>query len=750
MADVAGPLAQLEVLVVDCQTTGASPALGSILELGWCVARADDAEREALAEAHWIVPPSGERISAQVRQLTGFRESMLDSALTPEMAWQRLRGGASATPSPAAIHFARFELSFLRDWCERFEPGATFPLEAVCLHGIACRLYPDLPRRNLRALAGFLGHSLHLERRALGHVRATAFIWRKLVGSLAERGVHTWPELRDWLSHAERPAKPRRRRYPLAPASYRALPEQPGVYRFLRSNGDVLYVGKAASLKKRVSSHFTKHRGATERALEMLTQVSEIAFTPTVTALEAALLEARTINSSIRPTICSWCRRARRLVRCTDLADARAEPDAEHDSARSRRAFSLRWLGASAVAVRRAPTRPCAQSVGAPYALRAGRAVLAACWALFAERHVVRRRWRALRVAERSQSLTLARDHARRPESDDGAPKQWDAPRVCRHLERAAAQSYRSLARQLAVLTGHSDRRLPRTDSDRPRTLALRAPSWPLRGARRGAGANPPRASATRRSATSTQLITTRTFLTTELKRILPTEATSMSACRAFGAERRRLAGVLPYLAARTAARERASAAPSALNASASLESVLAPRSRNRPLARRRRRRRYLAAPANLCCQHRSFGSARRRAGRTTGSAGTPETTRWLRLRPLRLRSRQRSRRCSRRRSHCRRCCCSCLRFRCRRWAAAGAPATPPPPAPVAPPVPPVLGGQSLRVTDTVQRKRSLSRPAGSVRTIAVESSTATSTAWLPCINAAGISCVLSSVSASA
>jgi len=45
--------------------------------------------------------------------------------------------------------------------------------------------YPDLPRRNLRALAGFLGHSLHLERRALGHVRATAFIWRKLVAELA-------------------------------------------------------------------------------------------------------------------------------------------------------------------------------------------------------------------------------------------------------------------------------------------------------------------------------------------------------------------------------------------------------------------------------------------------------------------------------------------------------------------------------------------------------------------------------------
>src|SRR5258706_6398654 len=290
-------LAELEVLIVDCQTTGASPKHGSVLELGWCLARASEPGRESTAEAHWIVPPAHERISAQVRQLTGFHEGVLEKALSPDAAWQRLRASMGHdAPTPAAIHFARFELSFLRDWSERFEPNVPFPIDAVCVHAIACRLYPDLPRRNLRALAGFLGHGLHLERRSLGHVRATAFIWCKLVAELAARGIGTWRALADWLAVPERPAKPRKRRYPLAPASYRALPDQPGVYRFLRSNGDVLYVGKATSLKKRVSSHFTKQSGATERALEMLTQVSEIAFTATSTALEAALLETQTIK----------------------------------------------------------------------------------------------------------------------------------------------------------------------------------------------------------------------------------------------------------------------------------------------------------------------------------------------------------------------------------------------------------------------------------------------------------------------
>jgi len=453
MSDTA--LAELEVLVVDCQTTGASPAYGSILELGWGVVCASDPSREASAEAHWILPPPGERISAQVRHLTGFDESVLAHALPPEVAWQRLRAASPLVPVPTAIHFARFELSFLKDWSQRFEPDTEFPIDAMCVHAVACRLFPDLPRRNLRALAGFLGHGLHLERRSLGHVQATAFIWRRLVAELGARGVLRWSELTAWLANEEKPKQPRKRRYPIAPQSYRTLPDAPGVYRFLRSNGDLLYVGKATSLKKRVASHFTKQRGATERALEMLTQVSEISFTETPSALEAALLETQTIKQLGPPYNVQLVQGERGAwFASSDFLGASSEPSSAQRFGPLSSRYSVRALGALIQLLDGAEVTASlrASSVGAPLRWAPDEAAFSAGFALFSDRHVLplpalpSAKRRALCLSHRL--LQQAPEEAEESEeAAEDAPKVWDPARVCRHLERAIRQSYQVLRR---------------------------------------------------------------------------------------------------------------------------------------------------------------------------------------------------------------------------------------------------------------------------------------------------------------
>jgi excinuclease ABC subunit C len=77
------------------------------------------------------------------------------------------------------------------------------------------------------------------------------------------------------------------------------LPNGPGVYRMLDEDGVVLYVGKARSLKKRVTS-YTRLQGQSNRILRMILSTAAMEFVVTRTEAEALLLEANLIKR-LRP-----------------------------------------------------------------------------------------------------------------------------------------------------------------------------------------------------------------------------------------------------------------------------------------------------------------------------------------------------------------------------------------------------------------------------------------------------------------
>ncbi|MEE8398274.1 MAG: GIY-YIG nuclease family protein [Desulfobacterales bacterium] len=330
-------LKDLEVLVLDCQATGANPVKGHLLEIAWTTLRATDPVDHAAAsvQSHLVALPDDTEIPPRVERITGISSGDMKSAGQSADIWKeilktphRVNGANRMDPRPAVIHFSRFESAFLHHLHQQHGPEDEFPFSILCTHEIAKRLLPDLPRRGLRAIAGYFGHGVSEFRRSADHVSATAHIWQRFVPLLAEeQGIDTWEDLEQWLATSSASSRTGRG-YPMDPKVRRSLPDAPGVYRMLRNNGDLLYIGKAGSLKKRVNSYFQKRYHHSEHILEMLSQARDIQTTITGSAMEAAILESDLIKRHSPPYNIALRARDRKLWFCSKGFD---EPTHEVD-----------------------------------------------------------------------------------------------------------------------------------------------------------------------------------------------------------------------------------------------------------------------------------------------------------------------------------------------------------------------------------------------------------------------------------
>jgi excinuclease ABC subunit C len=113
------------------------------------------------------------------------------------------------------------------------------------------------------------------------------------------------------------------------------LPNSPGVYRMFNAAGDVLYVGKARSLKKRVSN-YAQGRVHSNRLAQMVRQTANMEFVTTRTETEALLLEANLIKR-LRPRFNVLLRDDKSFPYILLTGDSRAPAIFKHRGARSRK-----------------------------------------------------------------------------------------------------------------------------------------------------------------------------------------------------------------------------------------------------------------------------------------------------------------------------------------------------------------------------------------------------------------------------
>ncbi|OZM70511.1 hypothetical protein CFN78_25490 [Amycolatopsis antarctica] len=275
------PLRDTTFVVFDLETTGTRPGPHGITEIGAVKVRGG----RVLGEFGTFVNP-GMPIPPQIVSLTGITTAMVHDAPSIDRvlpSFLEFIGGAVLV-----AHNAPFDTGFMRAACQAH--GYPWPRAAVvCTVRLARRVVPreDTPSYRLSALAALFGAGTVPNHRALDDARATVDVLHGLLERVGGLGVHSLEELLDYLPEVT--AAQRRKRQLAAD-----LPSAPGVYLFRGPNEEVLYVGTASDLRRRVRQYFTgsESRG---RIREMVALAIRVDTVECAHSLEAQVRELRLI-----------------------------------------------------------------------------------------------------------------------------------------------------------------------------------------------------------------------------------------------------------------------------------------------------------------------------------------------------------------------------------------------------------------------------------------------------------------------
>ncbi len=284
------------IAFVDLETTGSNASVDRVTEVG--IVLWD--EGRVVEKWSSLVNPEAP-IPGFIQGLTGITDEMvaqapLFEALAPEIL-DRLQGRLFVA------HNARFDHGFLKNEFRR--AGFDFKPPVLCTVKLSRRLFPQHRKHNLDALIQRHSLTVPARHRALGDADVLSQFWQRLQddvpASTLQQAVGELTGRSSWPPH-------------LDPALADAMPDTPGVYRFM-GEGDVpLYIGKAVRIRQRVLSHFSAdHRSAKEMSLSQ--QVRHVDWAETPGEMGALLTEALWIkqqqpihNQRLRRQgeLCTW------------------------------------------------------------------------------------------------------------------------------------------------------------------------------------------------------------------------------------------------------------------------------------------------------------------------------------------------------------------------------------------------------------------------------------------------------------
>ncbi len=280
------PVEKAEFCIIDVETTGLSPTYNGIIEIG--LVKISDLK--ITQKFHSLINP-GREIPYFITQLTGISgEDVYDAPFFGDVA-DEIDEFISDTILTA--HNFPFDSSFLRKEY-RYCGKDLFKNPGLCTLKLSRRLFPNLKSKSLGSVTRYLKLHNSNEHRALGDAETTAKLLIKLIKELKNKyEIKNTKQLLEFQAAPKVSAIEKRIKKSLIKDAS-IIPDSPGIYYFLNSKNEIIYIGKAKSLKNRLRSYFLQN--APRKAKKIVKGASRLKIELTNSELTALIMEAELIK----------------------------------------------------------------------------------------------------------------------------------------------------------------------------------------------------------------------------------------------------------------------------------------------------------------------------------------------------------------------------------------------------------------------------------------------------------------------
>lgn len=280
------PFEEAEFCVFDFETTGTSARTDKAIEIGMARIR-----KGKIVDTFSTFINPGRPVPYYITNITGIKTEDVQDAPYFDEVYSQIKEFIG--DSVLVAHNLGFDISFLRNECFSAELEMV-PNAAICTLKLARKIFPALPSKSLGNIVKHLKIRHRGVHRGLGDATATGKVLLKMFTTLREdHNIDTIEELISFQSSPSLPPTFNIKKKKLAEDLVK-VPPLPGVYFFKDSKGQIIYIGKAKSLKDRVRNHFMSN--ALRKSKKIVQAASSLEFKITNSELTALLAEAELIK----------------------------------------------------------------------------------------------------------------------------------------------------------------------------------------------------------------------------------------------------------------------------------------------------------------------------------------------------------------------------------------------------------------------------------------------------------------------